>query len=311
VLERGRERRPQHGWIVDRSIALHSAQGDYEEAEAEAMRWIGESGDLLRPQRTAYYWLALLAQVRGKLAEAERYWREEMAFNFQRGEGATFLRHAIRLSKMYILLNGDPAGGVRVLENALNRYPLDSILPLNRPYLGDELTTEGLVLAYALAGQPDRGAALLEDYGAEAIAPELRRGARFDLHGASGVVLLAEGKINEAIQELLQWDPSLGRRTYPNQHLGRAYDLAGQPDAAIDYYEKYLNANSIWRLNLDAAYLGSTYERLGQLYEERGDHARAVLYYGKLVDLWDGADAELQPRVETARRAIRALSPIR
>ncbi len=308
VLERGRERRPDSGWIVDRSIALHAARGDYDSAEAEALQWIAEPGGLLRPRRTAYYWLACLAQVRGKLADAERFWREEMAFKMRQGEDAMFLSNAMRFSKMNILLRADPERGLRVIEETLDRYPLDSIASFSQPYLGDELESEGLVVVYALAGKPNRARALLADH-ESAVAPEVRRGEKFNLHGATGLVLLAEGNPLEAVSELLLWDPSSGRRTNPNQHLGRAYDLAGRPDEAIEYYERFLNTNDIWRLSLDAAYLASTYERLGQLYEERGDSANAVHYYGKLVDLWDSADPELQPRVEAARQAVRALSP--
>jgi hypothetical protein len=62
-------------------------------------------------------------------------------------------------------------------------------------------------------------------------------------------------------------------------------------------------------LHAASRYLASVYERLGDLYEQRGDTAKAVYYYGKLVDLWKDADPELQPRVEAARRAIEALSP--
>ncbi len=50
------------------------------------------------------------------------------------------------------------------------------------------------------------------------------------------------------------------------------------------------------------------YGRLGSLYEGRGDAENAIYYYGKLVDLWENADAELQPQVESARRAMVALS---
>lgn len=39
--------------------------------------------------------------------------------------------------------------------------------------------------------------------------------------------------------------------------------------------------------------------------------ANAVLYYGKLVDLWKDADPELQPRDEAARSAIQSLTPDR
>jgi hypothetical protein len=50
------------------------------------------------------------------------------------------------------------------------------------------------------------------------------------------------------------------------------------------------------------------FERLGALYEERGDTQNALYNYGKFVELWDEADSDLQPRVEAARRAIGALS---
>jgi hypothetical protein len=53
------------------------------------------------------------------------------------------------------------------------------------------------------------------------------------------------------------------------------------------------------------------YERLGALYEQRGDTANAILNYGKLVDLWRDADPELQPRVEAAGRAIQTLTRYR
>ena len=55
--------------------------------------------------------------------------------------------------------------------------------------------------------------------------------------------------------------------------------------------------------------MGWSFERLGALYEERGNTERAIYYYGKLVELWKDADPELQPRVEAARRAISVLSP--
>lgn len=47
---------------------------------------------------------------------------------------------------------------------------------------------------------------------------------------------------------------------------------------------------------------------MGGLYELRGDADRSKLYYGRFVELWSDADAELQPRVEAARRAIQALA---
>ena len=103
--------------------------------------------------------------------------------------------------------------------------------------------------------------------------------------------------------------------------LGRAYELAGLPDSALAVYELYsttpyddrpLGGPSPHAISpaggYDHYWLPVVYERLADLYEQRGDTAKAIYYYGKLVDLWQDADPELQPRVEAARRAIEALS---
>jgi hypothetical protein len=51
-----------------------------------------------------------------------------------------------------------------------------------------------------------------------------------------------------------------------------------------------------------------TLQRLGELYEARGNRARARHYYSRFIDLWKHADQELQPRVAEARAALKRLS---
>jgi hypothetical protein len=51
--------------------------------------------------------------------------------------------------------------------------------------------------------------------------------------------------------------------------------------------------------------------RLGQLYQDAGDRAKAMDYYGRFVELWKAADPELQPRVTEARKAMAELMPDR
>ena len=53
--------------------------------------------------------------------------------------------------------------------------------------------------------------------------------------------------------------------------------------------------------------LGPAYKRLGELYEARGDREKAVEYYSGFVDLWQGADEELQPVVRDVRGRIARL----
>jgi tetratricopeptide (TPR) repeat protein len=53
------------------------------------------------------------------------------------------------------------------------------------------------------------------------------------------------------------------------------------------------------------------YFQRAELHERRGEREEALRYYARFVELWADADPHLQPRVEAARRAIRALSPDR
>ena len=54
--------------------------------------------------------------------------------------------------------------------------------------------------------------------------------------------------------------------------------------------------------------LALRYLLLGQALEESGDIAGAVRAYSRFVRLWENADPDLQPRVETARRALDRLT---
>ncbi len=91
-------------------------------------------------------------------------------------------------------------------------------------------------------------------------------------------------------------------------YAGEMWEAAGVPDSAIVYY----------RLGTDRPYTGdepegSMYEpvamrRLGDLYEQRGDRKAALEWYGKFVDLWTSADADLQPAVRDARAHIARLT---
>ena len=47
---------------------------------------------------------------------------------------------------------------------------------------------------------------------------------------------------------------------------------------------------------------------LGELYEARGDRAKAAEYYGKYVELLSGADAALQPQVAAVKEQLRRVT---
>jgi DNA-binding SARP family transcriptional activator len=47
--------------------------------------------------------------------------------------------------------------------------------------------------------------------------------------------------------------------------------------------------------------------RLGELYEQRGERQKAIDYYNEFAELWEDADAELQPLVDDVRQRIARL----
>jgi hypothetical protein len=57
-------------------------------------------------------------------------------------------------------------------------------------------------------------------------------------------------------------------------------------------------------------HLAHALQRLGELYEAKGDVPNAVKYYREFLDLWRRADPELQPRVAEVRRRISRLGDI-
>ena len=84
----------------------------------------------------------------------------------------------------------------------------------------------------------------------------------------------------------------------------RAWDAAGRSDSAFVYWMRYLDDPQSNRMFWDQSGLGGGLERAAQLADELGDAEAAALYYGQFVDLWAGADPELQPRVEAARARL-------
>jgi len=90
--------------------------------------------------------------------------------------------------------------------------------------------------------------------------------------------------------------------------LARAFDAGGQADSAIAQYEQFITAPYYNRLvDIDPLNLALAHERLGQLYEQRGDSARAAAHDAQFIALWKNADAELQPRVAAVQQRLTRL----
>ncbi len=198
-----------------------------------------------------------------------------------------------------MLMNSDRASASRRLDAVLADTSYRNRDPANRHIRP--------VLALALVGRATdarRELSAIE----RALNEDIRKNREPSLELARGAVALAERRPREAIEAFRR----VG--TVFNSHdtcricalpwLGRAYEAGNQPDSATVVYERYLSTGDPFRVMSDAAWRAVILRRLGELHAKRGDTVQAVKRLSEFVELWQDADSELQPQVETARRRL-------
>jgi len=205
----------------------------------------------------------------------------------------------VRIAFYDIMLRGQPDRAVQRIEEVLARHPLEELDSLDRPY-------GTLAVFYVLAGRIDKSREMLAS--AQAIDAQQAYGENPETQFAAALLAANAGLDDEAIRQVRLADVgSCSMCALPV--LGQIYDAAGQTDSVMAVYERYLDTPWLYRLaSTDWWALAGIYERLAGLYELREDTERAIFYYTKFVELWEDADAELQPRVDAARRSIERLS---
>ena len=249
----------------------------------------------------AAYGVMSNAALRGRLAEARTYARLAERLEDQRSVPGSSLEGDLYLAEIvgrYVT----PDAGRRIVDSALARHPLSQLEPLDRPYL---------YLAQVLAEVGDAAAAKRMVGEWEQTIPADQRHGGAQAYDTRASIALAESRPRDAVTELkrrLDWD---GGSTCPScvrYGLAEALDAAGATDSAALVWEQALGQAAFDVLPYYALSLPHAYQRLGEIYEQRGDKAKALDYYGKFVELWKGADPELQPVVRDVRARMARLS---
>ncbi len=213
-----------------------------------------------------------------------------------------------------MLLVADTSSARQRLQRVITNARYRDVDPANRPIRP--------VLALALAGRSSDARRVLVDM-ERAVehddSGDIRRARALDFEYARGAVAISEGRAADAIAAFTAASTSMMYvaldtcRVCALPWLGRAYELAHQPDSVVAVYERYLTTGDPFRLSSDALWRARILQRLGQLHAQRGDTAMAIKRLAEFIELWKDADPSLQREVERAARqlaALRASAPI-
>ena len=278
-------------------IDLESSAGNYAVAEQLARAFEQRHRGTLPWGVVGQARLAALAAVRGRLVEAEGRLSDAMATSEQGQDTAGYLGLAIERAQFDILWRGRRERGLRQINQALSRYNIQSLAPLDRPYLS-------LAYAHAVSGRPAAARRLVAQY-LDSLEPIVRHDTRYLYHSVMGEIAMAERRPADAIVEFQQTASIC--LVCGLADVARAYDALGIVDSSVANYERYIATPDIDRLSDDSWRLARAYVRLGLLYERRGDRAKASDFYVRFTQLWKNCDPDLRPEVVEVRRRFNNL----
>lgn len=287
---------PDDGVLPVVRVQDAAARQDWDAAERQGRANLAalESDSLLAVD--AYEALAGIVMTRGRLLEAERLYRAELALAEATQSWSRHFLAATQLAALELRYRNRPDRARALLDAMLERHPLEVLLPGDRPY-------DMLARLYAEAGDTERARALLAADSTSDSADAAER--RWTL----GVLAFAEGRFEDATAVLESAAETLECTICALPDLARAHEAAGNAAAAVAAYERYVATPWLWRYTPDGRELGRALIRMGELYEQVGNRARARAAYEDLVRLWRDAEAEANDEAQRITRRLASLDP--
>ena len=243
--------------------------------------------------------LAGTLAIRGKVEAANRAIATLAERRAGRGEAGNALEAEVMRAMPVALFREDKPAGRAMLEALLKAHPLERMPERERP-----LTV--LINAAVAADDRETATRLLDEFNRN---PGNIPGRAWDFlrAGARGAVLsMSKETMPEALAEFRKGAAVCG--SCFESPMALAFERAGMPDSALAHYQRWADiGDNIWEVGVYFHSAPGAYLRLGELYEAKGDTAKAVDYYGRFTELWREADPEFQPKVREVKRRIAEL----
>jgi tetratricopeptide (TPR) repeat protein len=299
-------------WRLD-ATSVSYARGDLAAASASVDSLRRDSTLGAGASRAVDLMAGGLAAVQGRVTMARHLQEAASSAASRSAAGSLPLLDSLAAGRLDLIL-GNRTSAVTHVDAAVNAGELANADPSDRPYLA-------VAQFYAMAGRVDRARGMLQERTAQLRDTSILRAEAPFVYAVQAQISLAEGKGRDAIREFWRSDSAPDGPSNPclrclYANLARAWDAVGEPDSTIDYLNQYLATPDFLAASgspdtytptwyaPDPLYLAPAHERLGQLYEAKGDLAKAAEQYQAFIDLWKNADPGLQPRVAEARRRL-------
>jgi tetratricopeptide (TPR) repeat protein len=307
VLAIARPRFPENAAVRRTPVNLLYLKGDLPayRLAVDSVRTRGDSLDRDWGKRR-YTELLLLD---GRVKEFTRLWEELASRDLSKARDR--LNRAIDIpafARMDLLDQRQDA--VRDLDAAVAAAQAEGTAAGEWPYFA-------IIDFYSIANEPARARQWLNRYDAEVRDTFLLRLQRPGRLRVEGEVLLTERKFADGIaslrrSEFLPDGPVGSCLVCMPMFLSFAFDKAGMRDSTIFYMERTLavfDPNKMTDVR-DPILIPLFNHRLGELYEAKGDRAKAVEHYRKVIDVWKNADPELQVTVNELKARVRRLTDL-
>ena len=250
----------------------------------------------------AAVFLGNIATMQGRV-RAGQHWTAQTI-----PDSASTSGSAVRIARLGVILDSawvqgyylnDAAAARATVRRALAQMPIESIAPPDRPWQ--------TLLAIAAVTHDDAAAKSYEASFEKDLPMTQAAAVKGSSAVARAVVALAENRPKDAAALFAEADEKgdLGPAQI-GAWRAKSLDLANEPDSAIAQFERYLSLPDPLLSTRRDDFAG-THRRLGELYDAKGNTAKAIEHYEAFVELWKDADTELQPKVAAAKARIAVL----